>query len=143
MGNEQKLQELLERIESSTRRQSRYAMCQMIFTLLTAAVFIMLLLVVVRMLPQLQEAVGQAETVLNNLESVTSELANANLTGMVKDIDALVANVDGLVSTSQEGVTEAVGKINAINFEALNDAIKDLSEVIEPIAKFFKSFKFG
>ena len=143
MGNEQKLQELLERIESSTRRQSRYAMCQMIFTLLTSAAFIVLLLVVVRILPQLQEAVGQAETVLNNLESVTSELANADLTGMVKDIDALVANVDGLVSTSQEGVTEAVGKINAINFEALNDAIKDLSEVIEPIAKFFKSFKFG
>ena len=143
MGNEQKLQELLEKIDSSTRKQSRYALLQLFFTVLTFAAFIVLLLICVRVLPQLQEIVNQAETVLGNLESVTNELANANLTGMVKDIDALVANVDGLVSTSQEGVTEAVGKINAINFEALNDAIKDLSEVIEPIAKFFKSFKFG
>ena len=143
MGNEQKLQELMERIEASTRKQSRYALFQLIFTVLTSAAFIMLLLIVVRILPQLQETVNQAEIVLGNLESVTNELANSDLTGMVKDIDALVANVDGLVTTSQQGVTEAVGKINAINFDALNDAIKDLSEVIEPIAKFFKSFKFG
>ena len=143
MENEQKLQELLERIELSTRRQTRYARFQMILTVLISAAFIVLLLIGARILPQLQEAVRQAETVLSNLESVTNELANANLTGMVKNIDALVANVDGLVSVSQEGVTEAVGKINAINFDALNDAIKDLSEVIEPIAKFFKSFRFG
>lgn len=143
MGNEQKLQELMERIEASTRKQSRYALFQLIFTVLTSAAFIMLLLIVVRILPQLQETVNQAEIVLGNLESVTNELANSDLTGMVKDIDALVENVDGLVTTSQQGVTEAVGKINAINFDALNDAIKDLSEVIEPIAKFFKSFKFG
>jgi len=81
--------------------------------------------------------------VLTNLETVTTELANADLTGMVENIDALVGNVDDLVSTSQTGVTQAVQKINAINFDALNDAIKDLSDVIEPIAKFFKSFKFG
>ena len=143
MGNEQKLQELLERMESSTRSQTRYALLQLVFTVMTTIVFILLLVVVIRVLPQLQETVGQAETVLSNLESVTTELANADLTGMVKDIDALVAIVDGLVTTSQEGVTEAVGKINGINFDALNDAIKDLSEVIEPIAKFFKSFKFG
>jgi len=143
MGNEQKLQDLLEKIELYNRRQVRYARLQFIFTLVAAAAFIALLVIGVQVFPQLQEAVAQAEVVLTNLETVTTELANADLTGMVENIDALVGNVDDLVSTSQTGVTQAVQKINAINFDALNDAIKDLSDVIEPIAKFFKSFKFG
>ena len=88
-------------------------------------------------------AAQQAETVLRNLESVTTQLAQADLADMVEDVDALVANVDGLVATSQEGVEQTIGKLNAIDFDALNKAIKDLSDVIEPIAKFFNTFKFG
>ena len=80
--------------------------------------------------------------VLSNLETVTSELADSNLSSMVENVDALVENVDGLVSTSQSGVEQTIEKINAIDFEALNAAIKDLSDVIEPIAKFFNTFKF-
>jgi len=143
MGYEQKLQELLEKIELSNRKQARYARLQLVFTIMAAAAFVTLLLIGVRVFPQLQEVVAQAETVLTNLESVTTELANADLIGMVENIDALVGNVDDLVNTSQEGVTQAVQKINGINFDALNVAIKDLSDVIEPIAKFFNSFKFG
>lgn len=143
MDGELKLQELLERIESSTRKQMRYARLQFVFTVAAAAALLALVLLCVSVLPQLEEMITQAETVLNNLESVTTGLANANLIGMVENIDALVSNVDGLVNTSQTGVEEAIQKINAINFDALNEAIKDLSDVIEPIAKFFKSFKFG
>ena len=143
MENEHKLQELLEKIERSNRRQARCATVQLIFTAVTMIAFLALLMTVIYILPQLQEMVEQAETVLGNLETVADELANADLTGMVKNIDTIVDNVNDLVSTSQDGVTQAVQKINGINFDALNDAIKDLSDVIEPIAKFFKSFKFG
>ena len=31
-------------------------------------------------------------------------------------------------------------KIEAVDFEGLNSAIKDLGTVIEPLAKFFKKF---
>jgi len=143
MEDERKLQELLEKIELSNRRQARCAAVQLIFTAVTMIAFLALLMTVINILPQLQEMVEQAETVLGNLEAVTNELANADLTGMVKNIDTIVDNVNDLVSTSQDGVTQAVQKINGINFDALNDAIKDLSDVIEPIAKFFKSFRFG
>ena len=64
-----------------------------------------------------------------------------NLSGMVENVDALVANVDGLVSTSQAGVEQTMEKLNGIDFEALNKAIQDLSDVIEPIANFFNTFK--
>jgi len=143
MDNDQRLLELLERIEKSNRRQMWYARLQFIFTIVAAAACVVLLLSGMKVLPQLQETATQAEIVLGNLESVTSELAQSDLSGMVENMDALVSNVDGLVNTSQAGVEQTIKKLNSVDFEALNSAIKDLSDVIEPIAKFFKSFKIG
>lgn len=142
MENNQKLMDLLEQMEKANRKQVAYARLQFVFSVIAAICCILLLLAGVKVLPQLQEAVLQAETVLTNLETVTTELAQADLIGMVENVDALVTNVDGLVGTSQEGVEQTMAKINAIDFDALNDAIKDLSDVIEPIAKFFNTFKF-
>lgn len=143
MENDQKLLALLERMEKANRKQVAYARLQFIFSLVTVLCCAALLLFGIKVLPQLEEAVLQTETVLANLESVTTELAQSNLSGMVENVDLLVANVDGLVGTSQAGVEQAMEKLNAIDFEALNDAIEDLSDVIEPIAKFFNTFKFG
>ena len=142
MENTQKLMDLLEQMEKANRKQVAYARLQFIFSVIAAICCILLLLAGVKVLPQLQEAVLQAETVLTNLETVTTDLAQADLIGMVENVDALVTYVDGLVGTSQEGVEQTMAKINAIDFDALNDAIKDLSDVIEPIAKFFNTFKF-
>ena len=142
MENTQKLMDLLEQMEKANRKQVAYARLQFVFSVIAAICCILLLLAGVKILPQLQEAVLQAETVLTNLETVTTDLAQADLIGMVENVDALVTNVDGLVGTSQEGVEQTMAKINAIDFDALNDAIKDLSDVIEPIAKFFNTFKF-
>ena len=142
MENNQKLMDLLEQMEKANRKQVAYARLQFIFSVIAAICCILLLLAGVKVLPQLQEAALQAETVLTNLETVTTELAQADLIGMVENVDALVTNVDGLVGTSQEGVEQTMAKINAIDFDALNDAIQDLSDVIEPIAKFFNTFKF-
>jgi hypothetical protein len=143
MDQDQKLLDLLERIEKANSRQVLYAKLQFVFTIVTAIACVALLLGGMKILPQLDHIVTQAEAVLNNLETVTSALAVTDISGMVEDMDDLVANVDALVSSSQTGVEQTMRKINSIDFDALNAAIKDLSDVIEPIAKFFKSFKFG
>ena len=143
MDNEQKMLELLERMEKSNRRQVWYARAQFIFTMIAAICCAVLLLSGIKVLPVLQETAVQAETVLSNLESVTTELAQSDLSGMVQNMDALVSNVDGLVASSQAGVEDAMKKINGIDFDALNAAIKDLSDVVEPIANFFNKFKVG
>ena len=143
MGSEQKVLELLEEIESSHRKQTWYARLQFIFSFVAAVACLLLVLAGMKILPQIQQMITQAETVLSNLESVTTQLANSDLPGMVENIDVLVNNVDDLVGASHIGVEQAIEKINAIDFNKLNDAIKDLSDVIEPIAKFFNSFKFG
>ena len=142
MENNEKMMELLERMEKANRKQVAYARLQFLFAAVAAICCAVLLFFGLKILPQLQEAAVQAETVLSNLESVTTELAQADLSGMVENVDVLVTNVDGLVGTSQTAVEQTMTKINSVDFEALNDAIKDLSAVIEPIANFFNTFKF-
>ena len=142
MENNEKMMELLERMEKANRKQVAYARLQFLFAAVAAICCAVLLFFGLKILPQLQEAAVQAETVLSNLESVTTELAQADLSGMVENVDVLVTNVDGLVGTSQTAVEQTMTKINSVDFEALNDAIEDLSAVIEPIANFFNTFKF-
>ena len=142
MESNQKMMDLLERMEKANRKQVAYARLQFLFAAVAAICCAVLLFFGLKILPQLQEAAVQAETVLSNLESVTTELAQADLSGMVENVDVLVTNVDGLVGTSQTAVEQTMTKINSVDFEALNDAIEDLSAVIEPIANFFNTFKF-
>lgn len=143
MEKDQKLLELMERMEKANRKQVVYARLQFIFSLVAAVCCATLLLGGMKVLPKLQKTSVQAEAVLTNLETVTEELAAADLSSMVENVDTLVGNVDGLVGTSQVGVEQAMEKLNSIDFDALNAAIKDLSDVIEPIAKFFNTFKIG
>ena len=76
---------------------------------------------------------GELDTILTNLDTVTQELAQADLKGMVAD-------VDDFVTAGQGAVEEVTEKLSIIDFETLNRAIQDLSDVVEPLARFFNVF---
>lgn len=133
--------QILQQLADSNRKQVRFARIQCIFAILSALFCLLILLGVFQVLPQIQELAvqisslsAQAETVLTNLEVVTEELAQADIAGMV-------TNVDSLVSSSQSGVEQALVKIEAIDIEALNKAIADLSAVISPLANLINRFR--
>ena len=127
------MQALMEKIEKSNRQQVNFARIQCIFSVVAAVCCLLLLLTVAKIVPDIRELSGeisgiaaQAETVLTNLETVSDELAAADLEGLVTDVDSLVAS--------------SLEKISAIDIETLNKAIKDLAEVIEPLAKVANIF---
>ena len=133
MDNRNEFQELMERLDESNRKQARFAMLQCVFSIISAVCCAGLFLLVYSLLPQLRELTMQVETVLANLETVTTELASIDFAGMVNSIDSLV-------SSSQAGLEDAVSKLNSLDFETLNKAIKNLSDVIEPLSKLTKFF---
>ena len=143
METEQKMIQLLEDMKKSNRQQTICAKLQLVFSLIAAVCCIIALVSVLKVLPVIQRIATEAETVISNLETVTTELAESDLLSIVADMESLVENVDGLISTSQAGVEQTLQKINGIDFDALNTAIGDLSDVIEPIAKFFNRYKLG
>lgn len=141
MEHNQKMLEVMEEMEKNSRKQVMYGRLQFIFAAVAAVCCAVLLFAGLKVLPELQAAATQAEIVLNNLEEVTTDLAKVDLGSMVENVDGLVSDVDALVGTSQNGIEETMEKLNKIDFDALNQAIEDLSDVIEPIAKFFKTFR--
>ena len=77
---------------------------------------------------QVNNMTGQAEIIMDNMEAVTQTLADADLGGMVENVNTLTAD-------SQTAVTEAIKKLDAIDIDTLNKAILDLADVVEPLAK--------
>ena len=134
MEERQELREYLERLERANQKQSKYAKWQCIFSLLAAISCVGVLLIVCTLMPQAKELTIQMETVLTDMQTISKQLVEADLGGMVQ-------NVDTLVTTSQAGVEQMMEELNTIDFETLNKAIGDLAAVIEPLANFVKFFQ--
>lgn len=140
MEEQKEMLELLQKIEESNRKQLLYTRIQCIAAVVAVACFASVYFLIKDFLPQISAiiteipgVVAQMESVLGNLEVVTKELTTVDFTGMIEGVNALVA-------TGQEGLAETVTKLNSIDFAALNKAIATLTEVIDPLAKFFKVF---
>ena len=134
-------------MEMLLEKQVKYAKWQCILTAAAAIGCVGVFVLVLSLLPQLNslavqmESVlsdlegitAQTETILTNLDIVSGELAQADLKGMVEDVDVFVA-------TGQSAVEQATEKLNIIDFETLNQAIQNLADVVEPLARFFNIF---
>ena len=125
--------ELLKKMEENSRKQLNYARIQCLFSIVAAACCIAILIIALQMVPIVKDFVVQAEVIFGDLETATHNLAKIDLAGTID-------NVNGLLTTTQSGVQDAMEKINAIDFETLNSAIEDLSEVIKPLANAVKWF---
>lgn len=141
MEQNQEMLELMKKMEQSSRKQLLYTRIQCVAALVAAACFAGIYFLIRDLLPQIQTIidqvpglVAQLDAVLGNLEVVTTDLAAVDFAGMV-------GGINDLVTTGQTSLEETVAKLNAIDFEALNKAIANLSAVVEPMAKFFKVFR--
>ena len=70
------------------------------------------------------------------LQIITLQTAQETLT----DIQTLF-DENGLVWQSSEALSQATEKLNRMDIESLNSAIRDLGAVVEPLAEFFGKFK--
>ena len=130
MEENQDLHELMTRLEEQAERQTKYARRQFLVVAVCGALLVALAFILV---PRALELSARLEAVAGNLENITAELDEADLKGMVE-------NVDSLAQSSQQGLQEALSKLNAIDFDTLNRAIKNLADAVEPLAKFFNLF---
>ena len=133
MEENRELIELLKKIHKSNRTQTIVCSILCVFALIACVCCVVLFVKVYAMLPQMNAVFVQLETILTNLEQTSQQLAGVDLQSMVEDVDALVI-------AGQQSLEQTMGKLDTIDFNALNEAIGDLADVIEPLAKFFKVF---
>lgn len=129
---------LMERIEASNAGQEKYARKQYHMSRITAAASVAILAVVLYtvsiFIPKVNVTYQNMELIMEDLQTITSELAEADINQMISDVDELAVK-------SQENIGSAMEKINAIDIEGLNQAIRNLSDAVEPFAKFFNQFR--
>ena len=79
------------------------------------------------------KALDGVQSVVANADKAIASVQNS-LTG----IDEMVKNVDKVVVDNTDSVTKTVDRMSNIDVATLNKSIKELSEIIEPLAKFFR-----
>lgn len=130
-AEQSELLELVKKLEAENAAQERYAKKQYRMACVSAAASVLALVVVIVcvavLMPRVLQTFDQADAILADLEAVTSQLAES-LPQMIEDLNALV-------SGSRDGISEAIGKIAAIDIDSLNEAIQDLKTVIQPLAR--------
>ena len=149
MEENKELTALLEKIEENGHKQAKFAKWQCILSVIAAVACIGMLCCVLQLLPTVNGLMVQADTVMRNVGQVTAQLAQADWEGLVSDLEtvsnqmananlgSIVEEVNGLVQTSQASLEQTMEKINSVDFETLNKAIQDLSKVVQPLAKLF------
>lgn len=125
--------EYMKRMDESNAAQAKYAKKQYHMSMITALASIIILAIVVWGAVRINALYSDLQKTMSNIEAVSSELAKADIDGMIRD-------VEGLVDNSQSGLNDAIQKIDAIDIDTLNKAIRSLSDVVEPLSEFFQKF---
>lgn len=131
------LEGFVRRLEETEEKRMFYAKRQLYLSAVAAASCFFLFCVVtaacLSVLPRVHSSLDTIETVAADLQVVSDQLSRA-------DLETLVEHVDQMAVTSEEGIREALLKIQAINIEELNQAIKGLSDVVSPLARLVSRF---
>ncbi|NCA97919.1 MAG: hypothetical protein EOM08_15945 [Clostridia bacterium] len=121
------LAKALAQIQDQNERQLDLMKKQLLLYRLVALLLVAVVMVLVLGLGTTYVRINRT---IEHVETVTADLARADWTGMVE-------NINTLVESSQESLGQATAKIDSIDIETLNQSIQDLSTVIGPIARLF------
>ena len=134
------MEQVLAKIEKQNRRQLLFTkiLCMLCALMLICTLVLTLSITgavqeILTIAQPLQQMADQAGTVMANLDTVAQDLADADLGSMVENVNTLAAD-------SQTVITEAMKKLDTIDIDTLNQAIADLADVVEPLAKVSKFF---
>ena len=132
--------ELLRQILDTTKKQARYSRLAMIFTGGVFAVMAVMAIMIVpgvvtaleganRTIIQAESAVNEANTTLQQVQTMTGSITNTS------------ENVNSMVTDNSAALTDAVQKLSEIDFDGLNTAIGDLQNAVGPLSRMVSVFR--
>lgn len=113
---------------------------QLFFQKMTAysmtGIFLIMLVAAILIVPRTIKTINQ----VNQLATQASESVT-KIDEMTESITTASENLNGFIDENAETLTKATKSISEIDFEGLNQAIKDLQDTVGPMATFFGKFK--
>ena len=120
--------------KSQLKYQKLGFIMSMLSAIFTGIILLIVLLLVGYVVPKVDNIYASMMISLNNLETLTAELNQADLGGTVQNINTLTVQATGNMSDTMK-------RLDSIDLEKLNQAIDNLNSTIEPMAKFFASMR--
>ena len=114
------------------RGQRRQTKIRVIAAVVNAVILLTICAGLFRLIPPALDTMNDIEDVL----AETGDLASQARESM-KKADALMADADRLINDNSGSIADIMVKLNAIDFEKLNQSIQRLSEILEPLARLF------
>lgn len=123
---------LVEMVKS----QRTHLNLQKIMTGAVVAIFAALAISLLILVPKTVKLLAKLHQTVDEAEIMIAEAGES-----LDQIDEMVGNLNVTITDNSKNLTEAVEKMNNIDFETLNQAINDFSDTVEPMARFFNQFK--
>ncbi len=83
-----------------------------------------------------EKLIAKADEAMTEIQGTTTKF---NL--VLDQASVLIDNANTMVENNTEAITETVQKLNKVDFDSLNNAIKNLNDAIEPLARLANMFK--
>lgn len=93
-------------------------------------------------MPRVLRTFDHMETVLTEVDelSVKADKALETAIDALESANTVAGNANQLVEDNADAVSEAMEKFNSVDFVALNKAINDLADIVEPLARVSNFF---
>lgn len=120
-----KMTEIMDKMKKNSQKSLMHQRIQ------TALLLVFVLSILV-LLPSVFSTLHSAQVALSHVDVAITEMETA-----LQSVEVLADDAGAAVTSAET----ALQKINEIDIDTLNDAIKDLSDVVQPMADFFSVFK--
>ena len=109
---------------------------------LTGAILIVLCVAAILVVPRTLRTLARAEETLGQISEL-SQAVGATMETADSALAAANAAADAasqIAADNADAVAEALQKFNSVDFDALNKAINDLADIVEPLARVSNFF---
>lgn len=129
--------ELLIELLKEQKKASKRSLITAVSLVAICLIFGAAVLIIV---PKVNATLNNAYQAIDNIEAVVANADKAigSVEKSLDGIDQMVKNVDKVVVDNTDSVNKTVERMSSIDITALNKSIKDLGDIIEPLAKFFR-----
>ena len=134
------MEELLKQILEADKKEVKYAKRAAFFMM---GLFLVFLVAAIIIVPKVVETLSHVNTaVISAGETMKgADEALENINKMSESITVTSEQMNTMLTDNAQSLTDAVEKMNSIDFEGLNGAIQDLQDAVGPFADFMNKFK--
>ena len=124
-------------VEKRQLKYQKLAFAMSFITMVMVGVIMAVIVVsVLYVKPMITDIYDSTMVSLENLETLTDDLS---LQMKQADLEGTVTNINKLTVQATDDLSNAMDRLNSIDFDTLNKAIKNLNDTVEPLARLFAS----